>query len=103
MPGPAVTAPDGFRDQVRADIAAAFGLGRPPSRLDRLRSLLPAQRRFRRRWAAMERASAEARAREAEYAAALPARAAKIADDLNERWPGVLPDGMRFEWESRDD
>ena len=35
---------------------------------------------------------------EAEYAAMLPYRAAKIADEMNERLSGVLPDGMRFEW-----
>ncbi len=94
---------DGFREQVRADITAAFGLDRPPSRLDRLRSLMPAQRRFRRRWAEMERASVEARAMEAAYVAALPARADAIAAEINERLAGVLPDGMRFEWEDRDD
>ena len=94
---------DGFREQVRADITAAFGLDRPPSRLDRLRALMPAQRRFRRRWAAMERAHAEARAREAAHVAALPARADAVAAQINERLAGVLPDGMRFEWESRDD
>jgi hypothetical protein len=35
---------------------------------------------------------------EAEYAAMLPFRMAKIVGDLNERLSGVLPDGMRFEW-----
>lgn len=39
---------------------------------------------------------------EAEYAAMLPFRAQKIADDLNERFADVLPDGMRFEWTTED-
>lgn len=94
---------DGFREQVRADITAAFGLDRPPSRLDRLRSLLPAQRRMRRRRLAMERGLMTARLAEAEYVATLPARVDAIAGEINERLAGVLPDGMRFEWESRDD
>jgi hypothetical protein len=33
---------------------------------------------------------------EAEYAASLPGRAQKIADELSE----LLPEGMRFEWTS---
>lgn len=37
---------------------------------------------------------------EAEYAASLPARTDAIAAEMNERLSGVLPEGMRFEWET---
>lgn len=40
---------------------------------------------------------------EAEYAAALPGRAQAIADDLNQFYADVLPDGMRFEWTTTKD
>jgi hypothetical protein len=39
---------------------------------------------------------------EAGYAAMLPARTAKITDELNERLADVLPEGVRFEWTADD-
>lgn len=35
---------------------------------------------------------------QARFAAALPARAAEVAEQVNEVFSGLLPDGMRFEW-----
>jgi hypothetical protein len=91
-----------FRDQARTGILAAFGLDRPPSRRTRLARWLPGRRRMRRRWLAMERASAEARAREAEFAAALPGRMDDVAAEMNDRLSGVLPEGVRFEFAARE-
>lgn len=92
--------PGEFGEQVRADILAAFSPSQESPR-PRFR-WRPVQwwhhRQYKRRLFALERAQIQARAREAEFAAALPGRMDRIAADLNERLAGVLPEGMRFEW-----
>jgi hypothetical protein len=88
---------DAFREQLRADTLAAFGIGQP-SRRARLTRWLPGRRRMARRMIAMERAAAESRAREEAFAAALPDRMQGVIDALNEQIRAALPEGVRFEW-----
>jgi hypothetical protein len=49
-------------------------------------------------FATYEEAADAAHAAETAFIAALPGRMQAVADEINERLAGVLPEGMRFEW-----
>jgi hypothetical protein len=48
---------------------------------------------------AFEALWARMRAQQDAVAAALPGRIAEVAGEMNTRFAGALPEGMRFEWE----
>lgn len=51
-------------------------------------------------FASLDAATVKARELEAAYVAALPARLAAAAREINERFADILPEGCRFEWVS---
>lgn len=74
---------EAMREQVRRDILAAYGV--TAEEVELVDALLggPQLRELERR-----------------YCEALPGRMAEAEREINDRFAGVLPEGMRFEWAS---
>lgn len=77
---------EAMREQVRRDVLAAYGV--TAEEVEAVDAAL---------------GGSQLRERERRYREALPGRMAEAEREINARFAGVLPEGMRFEWASGED